>query len=368
MSGSKGTETPFGSNAMRLSGKQWAAAAVIVVGLSLLIPRAWERAEAFEPDAAYRIPYALSNDYWHFARYCRSAADTEATLVLGDSVVWGEYVTPRETLAQHLEEFRGSPFANLGVNGIHPVALAGLVAHYGRAISGRNVLLHYNPLWMSSMRHDLQTEKEFRFNHPKLVPQFTVKIPCYKDPYAERLGIVAERYLPLRSWTSHVALAYFDNTSVPAWALQHPCENPLGSVGFELPALDQSERHGDPVPWTERGMSAQEFEWVPADASLQWRLFLKTVNTLQRRGNNLFVLVGPFNEHMIAPKSAAAYEAIKSAIADTLDEKRIPHFVAPVLPSELYADASHPISEGYALLAKRMMADGGFAEFMSCEL
>jgi hypothetical protein len=35
-----------------------------------------------------------------------------------------------------------------------------------------------------------------------------------------------------------------------------------------------------------------------------------------------------------------------------------------VLPSELYADASHPLTEGYALLAKEIWADQVFQKWM----
>lgn len=348
--------------------REWVVVGIVFAALFFLIPAVWERLEAFEPGPAYRIPYALSNDYWHFARYCRRAAERDCTLVIGDSVVWGEYVTPERTLSQHLNRLTGNGrFINVGVNGIHPVAMAGLIAHYGRAISGKDVLLHYNPLWMSSPRHDLQTEKEFRFNHPKLVPQFLPRIPCYKDPYAERLGIVAERYLPLRAWSNHLAQAYFDNIHMPAWAVERPYDNPLRSVTLDLPAPDQSERHGPAAPWTERGMSEQRFEWVEPATSFQWRFFQRAAKTLARRGNNLFVLVGPFNEHMIAPESLEAYEDIKGEIETWLREQQIPHLVARLLPSELYADASHPSSEGYGALAEQLLDNQAFRKFRALQ-
>jgi len=347
---------PYGSNAVRLSGRGWGIAAVVVVALFLLIPWAWERIEPFEPGPTYRVPYALSDDYWHYARYCRYVAKGDKALVVGDSVIWGEYVPPEATLVHHLNERAGADrFVNLGVNGIHPAALAGLLAYYGRAIRGKDVLLHYNPLWMSSKRHDLQTQKEFRFNHPKLVPQFSVEVPCYKAPYADRLGIVAERYLPLRQWTNHLAIAYFDQAPVPAWALEHPYESPARAISLELPQPNAARRH-DPAPWTDRGIAPVKFEWVSADTSLQWRLFQRTVKLLQGRNNRVFVLVGPFNEHMIAPESRETYQGVKTAIAGWLEQQGVPHLIAPLLPSDLYADASHPLSEGYAMLAGQLLA------------
>ncbi len=55
------------------------------------------------------------------------------------------------------------------MDGFHPAALGGLLRYYGRDISGKNVIIQFNPLWMTSAKHDLQIQKEFHFNHPKLV-------------------------------------------------------------------------------------------------------------------------------------------------------------------------------------------------------
>ncbi len=356
-------ETPFSSNAVRLSGRQWAVAVALVVGLCLCIPWIWQRVEAFEPGPDYRVPYPLSNDYWLYARYCRRVSAQDKILVIGDSVVWGEYVTPQDTLARHLSQRAGGDrFVNLGVNGIHPAAMAGLIAYYGRAVSGQHVLLHYNPLWMSSKRHDLQTEKEARFNHPKLVPQFVPRIPCYKEPYADRIGTVIERYLPFRAWTNHLAVAYFDNTDLPTWARENPYGNPVSKVTLELPQPGTDLRH-KPVAWTERGIEPVNFEWVDPATSLQWRLFQRTVRTLLARNNRLFVLVGPFNEHMIEPQSLETYRAIKHTIETWLVEEQIPHYVPPPLPTDLYADASHPLGEGYARIAEQIFALDSFNAF-----
>ena len=84
---------------------------------------------------------------------------------------------------------------------------------------------------------------------------------------------------------------------------------------------------------------------------------------LQARGNNVFVLVGPFNEHMIAPESREAYAQIKKTIAAWLDRESIAHYMVPLLPSELYGDASHPLDEGYALWAGNLLDGKAFQDF-----
>jgi len=356
-------DVTFSSNAVRLTGRQWIVVGTVVVGLCLCVPLIWPRVERFEPGPDYRIPYSLSNDYWLYSRYCRAVSGQDKILVIGDSVVWGEYVTPQETLAHHLGELAGTDtFANLGVNGSHPAALAGLIAYYGRAVSGQRVILHYNPLWMSSKRHDLQTEKEFRFNHPKLVPQFLPGIPCYKEPYSDRMGIVVERYLPFRAWTNHLVVAYFDNTDLATWVRENPYSNPSKKITLALPAPGTALRHKQ-VAWNESGIAPADFEWVELEDSIQWLLFKRAVRTLLARDNRLFVLVGPFNEHMMQGDNLGTYHDIKHAIEDWLDEERIPHYVPPALPSDLYADASHPLGEGYAAVAKQILGHGSFKKF-----
>jgi len=48
-----------------------------------------------------------------------------------------------------------------------------------------------------------------------------------------------------------------------------------------------------------------------------------------------------------------------------LEEQQIPHFVPAALPSEHYADASHPLAEGYLLLAEQMLDSESFREFLA---
>ena len=77
----KGTQADlrFGSNAIRLSPREWQIVGAIFLGYVLLMPSVWERLESFRPQADYRIPYDLSNDYWVFRRCARSPEAPNAT-------------------------------------------------------------------------------------------------------------------------------------------------------------------------------------------------------------------------------------------------------------------------------------------------
>jgi len=354
----------YASHEVRLSGRQWLAAGALILGALALLPVLWKRAEPFRPGEDYRIPYALTNDYWFFHRYSRCAAAQGKTLVLGDSVIWGQYVNKDQTLTHCLDRVSGrAEFANMGADGMHPVALDGLVRYYARGISDSRVLLHCNPLWMSSERHDLQIEKEFRFNHPRLVPQFFPVIPCYREPFSGKLAIAVERRVPFLSWANHLRLAYFDQMDIPAWTLEHPYANPIAPVtaGLPSPAEDHA---GEPASWRERGIRKQDLPWVDPETSFQWRSFRRLVGTLRARGNRVFVLVGPFNEHMLEEPSLQRYHELREGIARGLDDLEVPHYVPDALPSEYCADASHPLAEGYELLARQLAECDAFVRFL----
>ncbi len=357
-------EFPFGSNDVRLSPGEWLIAGIVLAALFYFVPVLWERIEPLDAGADYRLPYRLGNDYWTYNRYCGEACQEEKTLVLGDSVIWGHYVPGDETLSHYLNELAGEPrFSNVGVDGIHPAALSGLIAHYGREISDRDVILNCNLLWISSKRHDLQVTKEFSFNHPTLVPQLFPRIPCYKASLEERIGIIVGREIPWLGWAGHLRIAYYGSTDLPMWTIEHPHENPISAITLELPSPDPSPEPAA-EPWTERGIRPYNPPWVPLETSFQWARFRRTVETLRRRGNRVFVVVGPFNEHMLTEESLEIYHKRKSEAEAWLRENGIPHAVPAALPSDLYADASHPIAGGYRLLAKRLLQDESFRRFV----
>jgi len=364
------------SNAMRLTGRQWLGVGLVALLLPLA-PEIWKVYEPFDPGPDYRMPHELSNDYWLYQRFADLAADrcdtvligdsVNDTILIGDSVIWGEYATPAETLSHYLNEQRGQMgyairYANLGLDGAHPLALEGLVRHYAGAVRGKNVVLHCNPLWMSSPRRDLQEDRATEFNHPRLVPQFVPAIPSYplsRDKVSERIGIVVEQRSNLSSWTGHLQQAYYDRSDIPEWTLSHPYDNPLEPLTRGLPPLDFARRHA-PQPWFTSGIGKQDYPWVDLETSLQWQAFQRVVAILQERGNRVFVLVGPFNEHLLEKASLERYQKVKATIRSWLEAQGLPYAVPGALPSEQYGDASHPLAAGYAALARQLLKEPAF--------
>jgi len=358
---------PFGVNEVRLTARQWLVAMVIVVLALVLTPWLWLKFERFETGPDYRIPYQLSNDYWLYARRLRQVADAKHILVLGDSVVWGEYVLPDGTLSHFLNQQAGESdrFINAGVNGLFPLAQEGLINDYGQALHHQKVIVHCNVLWMTSPKADLSTTKEEQFNHSRLVPQFSPRIPCYKADVNERLSALIERHVSFIAWVNHLQNAYFGQKSIPKWTLAddggdppgypNVWENPLALITFTVPSVPANDPQRGPnnprhKTWTEPAA----FDWVDLRSSLQWQAFQRMLTTLRQHDNDVLVLLGPFNEHMLTEENRPAYRTLHDGIVRWLTGHRIAHIAPETLPSSLYADASHPLTKGYDLLAKRI--------------
>ena len=140
---------------------------------------------------------------------------------------------------------------------------------------------------------------------------------------------------------------------------------PLGSGIQPEPADDPLRGPGSPRhrPWNAAGAEPTSFDWVPLDESLQWTAFQRTVLLLRSRGDRVLVIIGPFNEHMIAPDQIKTFHAMRDQIISWLKAYQFLVLVPQTLPSNLYADASHPLTRGYARLADELMADLQFQRF-----
>jgi hypothetical protein len=356
----------FSSNSIRLSLRNWVFVLVILLLVISLLPIFWKLVEKFDPSDGYRIPYELSSDYWMFSRWSKYASSKYPILMIGDSVVWGQYVKMNETLPYYLNKFVYSDynvFTNLGMDGVHPTAMFGLIKYYGKSVSNKGVILHLNPLWMSSKKHDLSDTDEFRFNHPRLVPQFYPKITSYKAKFPQRFGIVVERSIPFSSWVNHIRSNYYENMDIGNWSIQYPYKNPISAINFQIP-LPENKSHSEPISWMERGMTKQDFPWVSADESFQWNSFKNVIKLLQARKNRVFVIIGPFNPYILTDESMNRYKAMKKDMEKWLKDDGISYVAISDLPSEYYADASHPLKEGYTVIAKELMETESFRNWL----
>jgi hypothetical protein len=224
--------------------------------------------------------------------------------------------------------------------------------------------LHCNLLWLSSPQRDLREGEENAFNHPRLVPQWYPLIPAYHADLDERLATSVDRDSAVRGWVQHLRAAYFDNQSITAWSLEHPYEFPLHELRGDIPQPETTYRHRT-VPWNQQGIRPAAMDWVSLDASWQWRGFRMAVDALRAQTIQPFVVVGPFNEHLLPPDNRATYQALLAEVDRWLTANDIPHCLPELLPSEEYGDASHPLAAGYSRLAAALWADAAFQAWLA---
>ena len=100
------------------------------------------------------------------------------------------------------------------------------------------------------------------------------------------------------------------------------------------------------------GITKQDFPWVEPAQSLQWRFFKRAIDVLEGRGNRVFVLLGPFNEHILADESRQRYHEVRAALEAGLKAQGVEYYTPAPLASDQYGDASHPLAPGYEALAR----------------
>lgn len=371
-------EAPF-VNEVRLNWKNWLATIGLLAVIVFATPRVWKKVEKFETNSDYRIPYTLSKDYWLYERRLQKVEDPKAIFLLGDSVVWGEYVLPDGTLSHFLNQQTASTrFVNAGVNGLYPLAIEGLINSYA-PLHHRKIILHCNLLWMSSPKADLHDPKPQQLNHSRLLSQFQ-KIPSYKADANERFSATFERHVQFLSWVTHLQTAYFEDKSIPAWTLvadendppgfPNAYKNPLSRITLSVPSAPADDPERGPASarhraWTKSGGSPVGFDWVDPSQSLQWAAFQRALAQLKSRGNDVFVIIGPFNEHMINDESKPAFQKLRDAVIAHLQTTQTPFAKPAVLASDLYADGSHPLTAGYQTLATELQKDPVFQQWLS---
>src|SRR5262249_38367445 len=130
---------------------------------------------------------------------------------------------------------------------------------------------------------------------------------------------------------SHLRNAYFDQKNILSWTLAEDenrpgyypnvYRNPLTQITLTVPAgprddPDRGPRSKRHKPWSEDGRATTRFDWVELDSSLQWQAFQRLIALLQQRGNEVLVVLGPFNEHMLLEENRSTFRKLRDGIAN----------------------------------------------------
>ncbi|HPS57446.1 MAG TPA: hypothetical protein PK514_05010 [Spirochaetota bacterium] len=330
-----------------------------VIILASMLPRIIPCVDTSQFTGNYRIPYSLGEDYFFYEKYVETVAASCRIAFIGDSVIWGHYTDSSSSLTAYLNAASGTQrFANIGIDGIHPAALNGLINNYCTSLKNGRVIIGINLLWMSSPKHDLSGETNSSINHRALLTQFPGKIPAYSPAAEERLTLLARRDIPLFTWLEHMRSSEFAERNVYRWTMANPYANPEGYF------VHKDEVFTPPDPVRPDRMTGRDMEWVLPEKSLQWRYMLDSIRRLKEQGNSVIAVITPFNTFMLTEKSRLERDMIISAMQNELASDGITAF-APVLDkAEYYADLSHPVAAGYGIIASQLMSNDEFSEFV----
>jgi hypothetical protein len=330
-----------------------------VIILASMLPRFMPGVDTSKFIDHYRIPYSQGEDYFLYEKYVRTVAASGRIAVIGDSVIWGHYAESSGSLTGCLNAVSGTgKFANIGIDGIHPAALYGLIDNYCASLKNSRVIIGINLLWMSSPKHDLSGEINTAINHRALLEQVPGKIPAYSPSVEERLTLLARREIPLFAWIDHIRASEFADRNMYRWSMANPYAGP------EEYLVRKDEIYTLPDPVRPDRMSARDMDWVLPESSLQWRYMLASIRRLKEQGNSVCAVITPFNQYMLTDKSRVERDWIISYIQNELAAEGITAFAPPLDKAEYYADLSHPVAAGYVVMASWLMGQNGFGEFI----
>ncbi|MCA9104568.1 MAG: hypothetical protein KDA83_04015 [Planctomycetales bacterium] len=367
-------EPEWESVAIPLHGRGWLVVVIVMIAVVFLLPRLWSVWEPFEPTANWRTPSATSEDYWQWQRF-QSVAESEGqVLLLGDSVTWGEYARPNETLSAELNRLSGeATFANLGLQGLYPISQRELLRI---APPQGPVLLLFNPIWMTSERRDLSWDEEAPINHTLLLPQFDYRVRAYQPRLEERLS----RYVELRfePWRirQHWRLDDLEGKDWATWNRAHPGAWPWDTLDRTVQApLDQPHSRpmvrrtnspGSAAEGSGRSVPLSTYAWVSPKESLQFEAFRDMVDDLRARHITVAVLVSSLSPTGRSAECLDQEAALRRELTDELRLREITVFELAV-DGEWMADASHPSPAGYQAQATALWSDPAFQRWLSQE-
>lgn len=338
--------------ALNLPLREWLIVGLVVTALLAVAPHVPFRGRAPQVERDYRIPYALSSRYDLYRRYTTLAAAQYPVLLIGDSVVWGQCSKRNDTLAHHLNELVKQPrFANAGLDGMHPVALAELLEYHAPSVTNTRVVLQFDPLWLMIEALTASHASGALYNRPDLIPRLAAH---FTGPFKEAVSLSwshVARNSPLKDWGERIADTRIDFL---AWSLDHPYESPLKAITTALPPSEDSHPQRL-APWNERSSTKLFSRWTVLAGDPQWAAFQRILNLMERRNNQVLVVLGPMNEHMMDDETLKVYLQLKEEMAAQLKSRGVRLLVAGLLPSAQFADICHPLGSGYAGMAQELL-------------
>jgi hypothetical protein len=353
---SQANPRPDVSVELRLRCRDWGGVAVLILFVAWTLPHAWQWLESFRADADWRVPADLSEDYWLVNRWTDEVAQRGDVLLVGDSVVWGEFSSPSETLPTYLTKWSADVrFSNGGLKGLCPLAMPALVEDVISARQQKGIVLHFNPIWMTSPQRDLNEDQPTQVNHQMLLPQLWPDLPAYQPDWNTRIGNLVGRKLRLAQWSNHLRIDDFQGQDFQSWTLEHPKKLPF--QGIQLGSPEPRDEPASFYRASPRSPRKTTYEWVGvgdgAQASFQLAGFKRAVQSIQGQGCPVFCVIGQLNPEMQTEDSLKEEQEIRAALMRWLDQQQVSYAQLPVEGAWM-ADSSHPLPRGYHAQAESL--------------
>ena len=342
---------PDNSNGLVLKPWELVITAAVVLLLTLAaLPYCWRRSRRVEIPKSFRLAEELRDDYYGYRMVARAVCEKYPAVFIGDSVIWGKYVDNDHTLPELVNRNLGRDgIGNLAVDGLHPVAMEKLLDAHGGDIRGKRVFLYWNPLWMNTPLYDLSGEEKFSINHPRLLPQFDRSFKSYHADFGERWSAFLEQSVAFCAWLRHFRAVHCGNRDIKE----------VIASGDELSEYDPAKKlvrvKGGALSWKVKRIPVQNWPWVATKDSRQYAAFRRVIALLEKRGNKVTVVLGTVNPHMQTPGSLERYRKLRAEVKADLLNANVAVIDLPELESLEYADASHPLADGYRKLADFMV-------------
>ena len=324
---------------------------VLVFVLFPTLYRSWEKINLPED---FRLPYVNRDNYYFYSRCAEIEVQRSEYLLLGDSAIWGMYASNSGTLSAQLNRMQKKHrFGNLAIDGLHPVAMQTLMENFGTSIRNRKVLIYFNPLWVNSAKYDLSSKEKFTVNHPELLPQFG-NIASYEASFDKKAGILLDRKCTFFSQLKHIRNFFYNNGDFKTHLVNNGTSNPFSPLRREITA-EEKEHKGSSENYLTRRIPVQHWEWVSLAQSRQWKALTDTAKLLQKRGNQVKILIGGINPGLLDEVTLSGLRQLRVEAEKLLAGENISCIMLPELDAKLYADASHPLEPGYAVLAEYLL-------------
>lgn len=358
------------SNTIVLSGREWLLAFGVFLAVTVVIYFGWSRWEKIPQEKDYRSTCwgERMSDYWAYSQWIRAARRDYRILLIGSSVIWGQEVPNSETISHFINQELGrEDVANLGIDGLTNAAMVGLFKYYGRDLHDSQIILEFNPLWMSTPRRDLRGKgsERWEFHHPRLAPLLDRRISYYRS-VDERIGYLFEHVLKLPPFVRHLMVNYFENKSIAVWSMDHPYRLPPAAISFRAAPM-MKEKQGLGTSWSSReGAQIRDDPFLEVGESVQWEFYLKALKILKNKRNKVFILLGPYNTYCLNERSRKRFFAMMDEVKRQLDELGFPYFdsTADLLPRDEYADQCHLLKDGHVQLARALVNDASFRRWL----